>query len=590
MRVVRLSEARLRVPSFSLDFGLETTAGVYQVVALNTTTGCTDTMGSSATITINPLPSVYPVAGGGTYCSGGSGLSVGLGSSDAGIIYQLYDGTTATGFSVGGTGAAIGFGTFTATGTYTVSAINATSGCTTAMADSAVISVTALPTAYNMTGGGSYCAGGPGVDVGLDNSDTGVNYQLFNGATPVGSPIAGTGSALDLGFQTAAGTYTVEGVNATYGCSGAMAGSEIITITALVTPSVSVDVTADSVCAGTIVSYTALPVNAGPAPGYQWYVDGTPVSPFSTYSYAPASGDMVVITITSSDPCAAITTVSDTVSTSVTPLVTPAVTVTSSASDTICAGTPVTFTATGINGGSTPGYQWSVNGVTAGTGITYTYTPLNGDMVTSLLTSSAACATPDTASGTLVMTVADLATPVVTVSAAPGTALSASGTATFTATVVNGGSAPAYQWFVNGVPVPGATSATYISDSLVGDTIGCAVLNTDMCGSVGADSVIILHNVGVGQVVLSGMNIQLVPNPSSGTFTVRGNLGATQNMAVTLEITNMLGQNVFTKETTAQNGDINELIQLSNTLPNGMYILNIHSVGNNVVFHFVLKQ
>jgi hypothetical protein len=64
-------------------------------------------------------------------------------------------------------------------------------------------------TAFNMTGGGTYCAGGSGVLVGLAGSQSGVSYQLKKEGTDVGSPILGTGSAFSFGYQTAAGVYTV---------------------------------------------------------------------------------------------------------------------------------------------------------------------------------------------------------------------------------------------------------------------------------------------------------------------------------------------------------------------------------------------
>jgi len=52
-------------------------------------------------------------------------------------------------------------------------------------------------------------------------------------------------------------------------------------------------------------------------------------------------------------------------------------------------GTQVTFTATGINGGSTPTYQWKVNGTNTGTNsTTHTYTPANNDKITCVFTSS----------------------------------------------------------------------------------------------------------------------------------------------------------------------------------------------------------
>ena len=79
------------------------------------------------------------------------------------------------------------------------------------MTGSATVSVSALPTAYSVTGGGSYCSGGIGVVIGLSNSQTGVNYQLQRNGVNTGAPVAGTGAALNFGNQTVAGTYTVIG-------------------------------------------------------------------------------------------------------------------------------------------------------------------------------------------------------------------------------------------------------------------------------------------------------------------------------------------------------------------------------------------
>jgi hypothetical protein len=67
------------------------------------------------------------------------------------------------------------------------------------------------------------------------------------------------------------------------------------------------------------------------------------------------------------------------------------VSIVASPSGTICSGTSVTFTATPINGGTTPSYQWKLNGVNVGTNTaTYTNTALsNNDLVTCVMTSNA---------------------------------------------------------------------------------------------------------------------------------------------------------------------------------------------------------
>ncbi|MRS05607.1 hypothetical protein EG832_20685, partial [bacterium] len=58
----------------------------------------------------------------------------------------------------------------------------------------------------------------------------------------------------------------------------------------------------------------------------------------------------------------------------------------------ICAGSSVTFTASPTNGGTTPSYQWRINGIDQGiNNPTFNYTPAEGDNVTVILTSSETC-------------------------------------------------------------------------------------------------------------------------------------------------------------------------------------------------------
>ena len=96
-----------------------------------------------------------------------------------------------------------------------------------------IFTVNELPALFAVTGGGSYCSTGTGVSVGLENSETGVNYQLYLGVAPVGSPVAGTtASAIDFGLQTASGTYTVVATNTTTLCTLPMSGSVIVTAVA----------------------------------------------------------------------------------------------------------------------------------------------------------------------------------------------------------------------------------------------------------------------------------------------------------------------------------------------------------------------
>lgn len=89
----------------------------------------------------------------------------------------------------------------------------------------------------------------------------------------------------------------------------------------------------------------------------------------------------------------------------VNPILPVSVSVTANPGTSVYTNTPVTFTATPTNGGTSPAYQWKVNGTAVGTGSTYTYTPSNGDVVSCTLTSSLSCVSNNPASASVTMTV-----------------------------------------------------------------------------------------------------------------------------------------------------------------------------------------
>jgi len=71
-----------------------------------------------------------------------------------------------------------------------------------------------------------------------------------------------------------------------------------------------------------------------------------------------------------------------------------------------CPGTPVTFTASPVNGGTAPAYQWKVNGTAVSNNAGYTYSPLNGDLISCILTSNLACVTGNPATSPAITMVA----------------------------------------------------------------------------------------------------------------------------------------------------------------------------------------
>lgn len=579
----------------AISFGVQTAPGVYTVGASNTSTGCSANMTGSVTIAVNPLPATFVITGGGNYCPGGSGVSIGLSGSATGVSYQLFQGLTAVGAAVAGTGSAITFGTFTSTGAYTVVATNTTTHCTRNMTGSATVGLYALPGINNVIGGGAYCAGTSGVHVGLNGSVGGVSYQLFKNGTPAGPVVTGTGLPIDFGLKTDTGTYRVVATNSTTGCSVNMNGAVVVSITPVVVPTVSISTGgSDTVCAGNMTVFTGTFSGGGLLPVFQWMVNGSVAGAGTTYAYVPANGDVVSFTMVSSAACATPSTVSETKTMTVLPKLMPSLTIAASPGVIVCQGTIVNFTATGTNGGDAPTYLWRKNSLHVGTTPTLSDIPADGDIYYCEMTSSYMCRlAPSATSPHVTMEVDVPVTPVVTLTANPGTNIAYGQTATITAHLSNTVPFPTYKWYVNTVLVPSATTPSLVTSTLVdGDLVTCEVISGGGCGGNTGTATIGMHvyNVGVKPVAVNESDIRLVPNPNNGSFTLKGTFGSLDNGDATIEVTDMLGQVVYRSEVTVKNGEINQHVELPNSLANGMYILNLRSGAEAKVFHMVIEQ
>jgi Secretion system C-terminal sorting domain len=590
---------------FLLDLGLQTAPGTYTVEAINATTYCSRMMSGSATVIVNPVPSVQSVTGGGSYCAEGAGVHVGLAASQSGIMYMLYNGATLTGSPATGTGASVDFGLQTSPGTYTVVGVNSGTTCMNNMAGFATVRINPLPTVATMSGGGSYCAGGAGVHLGLATSETGVSYQLWNSGSPVGSPVAGTGASLDLGLQTIAGIYTTVATNTSTMCINNMAGSASVNINPL--PAVYNVTGGGNYCTSFPVSSTISETEAG-ATSHHIGLDGSDVgmiyllyngtstvgSPMAgtgsalDFGVQYASGTYTVLAMNSITLCTQV--MAGTGVITINHTVTPSVTIIQTTGDVTCEGRTATFNTLVANAGMSPSCVWKVNGtVVGGSTVSYSYVPVNGDVVSFTLTSSALCALPATVTSSVTEVVIPPVVPAVDISVYPGTTIGLGQLVSFTAEVTAGGTVPQYQWFVNHTAILAATSPVFVSSSLQNnDTISCTVTRNDACAMSSSHSVVVtVINVGV-QSVSAGGNITVMPNPCNGTFTISGALASAVTTEVALDIVNMTGQVVYRQTITAAGGKLNEQVKLNN-LPAGMYMLNIRSASGNITMRVMIE-
>lgn len=356
------------------------------------------------TDTVRSTIALPAIAGPAALCTGSS---IALSSTFSTGIWNTSNHTLATINTTGNV-------TTTAPGTDTVSyTITNTCG---AFAATKTITINPLPTPYPVAGGGTFCNSDSGVHVMLASSATGIQYRLYEDAFAVGASVAGTGTVLDLGLQATPGTYTVRAQNPATTCANKMTDSVVITSEPALTPFVTIA---------------------------------------STHMLHLAQGQ----------------------------------------ADTLIAS---------VSGAGTP---------------------------------------------------------------------------------------PTYQWTVNHTYMAGATNSSYVSTFNNNDSVTCIIATSNACGEVIAAYTVAMHvqNVGVPSFQ-KGESISIRPNPNKGTFTIKGVLNNTADDAVVLEVTDMLGQVVYTRRTTAVNGMLNETIALNRALAEGIYLLTIHTNGFNTTLRFTLKQ
>jgi PKD repeat protein len=235
-----------------------------------------NTASTQVIVTVNPSPLVYVVTGGGEFCSGGSGIPIGLSGAQMGVSYQLLMNGMPVGPSLVGTGGPIIFGIFTTGGTYTAVATNIATSCSSMMAGNAIIVVNPLPQVTNSPLSKTICSG-TSTSISLFSTVPGTTYQ-WTSSVISGSVTGNSASGIGTGFI-----------------------GDILVNTGMVTASVNYLITpVANGCFGPSVNYIVavqpLPL-IGTSPGSQTICSGTSSQPITissslagtTYSWSTIS-------------------------------------------------------------------------------------------------------------------------------------------------------------------------------------------------------------------------------------------------------------------------------------------------------------
>jgi len=323
----------------------------------------------------------------------------------------------------------------------------------------------------------SICGGVPVTfNAAIVNGGSNPVYQWKKNGTPTGtnSPSYSSSTLGNGDLITCELTVTVSCGQFTF-----VSNPIVITVAASVAPSVTISSNTSSVCAGNTVAFSAIVVNGGPSPSYQWQVNGSNTGTNTNLytSNTLPNGVVVTCVVTSSATCAVPATVnSNAITVTVNPFVTPAVSITATATA-ICAGNTVDFTAVTANSGTNPTYQWKINNINTGPNnrVFSTAALQDNDVVSCVVIADPAftCVTTTNAvSNTIAISVSSTQSPSVAISAS-GNNICPHQPVTFTALTQNAGSSPVYTWQVNGT-VTGTNSPVYTNNNLAdADEVTC---------------------------------------------------------------------------------------------------------------------
>lgn len=353
------------------------------------TSGCISRSLATLNVT-SPYSAVIVPAGPTTFCTGASvTLSV---ASGAGYTYVWKrNGVTITG-AVSSTYVA------NVSGNYTV-VVTHPGGCT---ATSAVETVTVLSTSVftpmvniSASPGIVFClSSSPATYTAVPVMGTPSGYQWY-----VNGVMVGTGASYSY---TPSGGDVIRVVMTTSDVC-AFPTTAVHTDTIIVsprrTPTVTVSADKSALCNGDTVVFSPVPTYGGTAPTYAWYLNGVFVpGTGSTYKYTPSNGDRITVVMTSNYVCLDTNKASGTYTAVVQPILPNTISIYATKLG-FALGTPDTFVAVAPNAGSSPSYQWRVNGfaIAGATNSMYITTALPDKAIVSCeLTSSLPCVYPRT--------------------------------------------------------------------------------------------------------------------------------------------------------------------------------------------------
>lgn len=509
--------------------------GDYTVVATDGS-GCSSLPSGSLNVIVDPLPAV-PVLTAldpTTFCEGGSAVLMATADADA-VVQWSFNGVEITGANDLALVA-------NASGEYSATATNA-AGCVSVAAQSLVVTVQPAPEQPVITASGatSFC---DGDSVELQVSvEPGLQIQWTVDGVTI------DGEASEVLTVSTSGSYAVSVTDAN-GCS---ATSTIATVVSSPVPDAVTLVASGStsVCEGSSVD-----LQAGIAPGvsYVWYLDGAELSGVTSQTLsATAAGTYTVIAV-SAEGCSSVSSSSIEIMVTALP---DAPQITLAESPVFCEGSSTTLVASASPGHT---YVWSLNGTPIVGATASQYTATTAGTYTLTVSNSSGCS----ANALTEVEVVVNSLPDAPVVSLDFDVLSATGPG-------------AFQWFLNGTAVPGATSSELTATSNGVYTVS----TTNSNGCTATSEPFTVSTVGMAEA--AGSVFAVFPNPNNGQFIIQ--LVQTPNTVAHFTLHDATGRLVQQQDLT----NVSTTITIADART-GMYFLQVVQNGVTRTERVVIGQ
>lgn len=209
----------------------------------------------------------------------------------------------------------------------------------------------------------------------IENSEYGIEYQLWNNTTSTFYPISetGTGNDIVIGGELISSTseFMFLATNPVTSCETWLDTTITISVYPSLSPTIAiVSDGVDPICEGTTINFTATIGDAGASPTIDWYYNDVAQGVNSTsFSFAGFTDTDTVFAVVWSDyVCPSPDSViSNLIIHTVLPNTTPTVSIIKDPSTVVCLNANIEFSATALDCGASPTYQWYRQGNPVGT-------------------------------------------------------------------------------------------------------------------------------------------------------------------------------------------------------------------------------